>query len=79
MIDFSAVMKIKQSYNRFLANHPKVAPFLAGVKGKGFEVGQEIAIEIRYPDGTEFKTGIRVTEEDLEFLETAKNLANSAM
>ena len=79
MIDFGAVMKIKQSWNRFLMNHPKLGPFLNGVKSKGFTEGQEIAIAIRYPDGTEFKTGIRVTQEDLGFLETAKNIANSAM
>ena len=41
---------------------------------KGFEEGQEIAVAVRYPDGTEFKTGIRVQESDLEMLELVKGL-----
>ena len=41
---------------------------------KGFCEGQEIAVAIRYPDGSEFKTGIRVRAEDLALLEMLKGL-----
>ena len=30
---------------------------------------------VRYPDGTEYKTGIRVQASDLELLEIVKSLA----
>ncbi len=78
MFDFTKIMKIKQGWSAFLGNHPKVSPFLNDVKAKGFQEGQEIAIAIRYPDGSEYETGIRVTQADLDFLESAKSVANSA-
>ncbi|MCQ2555307.1 MAG: hypothetical protein MJ171_06615 [Clostridia bacterium] len=77
MIDFGAIGKIKQNWAVFNRNHPKVQDFISGVGSKGFEEGQEVAIAIRYPDGTEFKTGIRVQKDDLDFLETIKKLGKS--
>lgn len=73
-MDFGALFKLRQAWAKFSANHPKVPGFVSDVSGKGFCEGQEIAIAIRYPDGTEYKTGIRVQESDLELLETLKKL-----
>ncbi|MCQ2561669.1 MAG: hypothetical protein MJ186_06445 [Clostridia bacterium] len=74
MPDMSSIMKIKQSWDSFCAAHPKFPGFLSSVRAKGFCEGQEIAIAIRYPDGTEYKTGIRVKESDLALLDTLKNM-----
>ena len=79
MMDFSAIMQLRQGWQTFMANHPKVPAFMANVRQKGFCENQEIAIAIRYPDGTEFKTGIRVRDTDLQLLEALKNLAQSGM
>lgn len=76
MMDFNALFKIKQMWGTFCANHPKVPGFIAGVKASGFCEGQEIAIAIRYPDGTEYKTGIRVQASDLELLNALKSMSN---
>ncbi|MBQ7246277.1 MAG: hypothetical protein IJS33_05105 [Firmicutes bacterium] len=65
---------LKDAWNKFSATHPKVPKFIDDVKNKGFCEGQEIAIAIRYPDGTEHKTGIRVRAEDLALLEMLKGL-----
>ena len=73
--NMGAVMKLKQSWDSFCAAHPRFPEFLASVKAKGFCEGQEIAIAIRYPDGTEYKTGIRVKESDLALLDTLKGLS----
>ena len=77
-MDFSAIMQLQNLWRNFLAQHPKVPAFLAGVQNKGFCAGQEIAIAVRYPDGTEYKTGIRVTADDLAMLNTLRNLAQKA-
>lgn len=74
MFDFSIISKLKNAYGVFCTNHPKVPAFLNEVKGKGFCEGQEIAVAVRYPDGTEHKTGIRVTAEDLQLLNMLMNL-----
>ena len=67
-MDFKAVFKLKQAWETFTRNHPKVAPFIEGVQGKGAAEGMEIAVAVRYPDGTEFKTGVRMTASDMEIL-----------
>ena len=65
---------LKDAWNKFSQTHPKVPGFIDDVKNKGFCEGQEIAIAARYPDGVEYKTGIRVRAEDLALLDMLKNL-----
>ncbi len=74
MIDFGSVLKIKKNWSTFCGNHPRVEEFIGNIGNKGFCEGQEIAVAVRYPDGTEFKTGIRLQESDLEFLELLRSL-----
>jgi len=71
-MDLSALLKLKQAWSVFAGNHPKVPPFIEDVRRKGFCEGQEIAIAIRYPDGTQYKTGIRLQASDLELLNSLK-------
>ena len=73
-MDFSALFNIKNQMDAFKYNHPKLETFAAGIRNKGFCEGQEIAIAVRYPDGTELKTGIRVQASDLEFLRNLEQL-----
>ncbi|MDD5987452.1 MAG: hypothetical protein PUC26_06515 [Eubacteriales bacterium] len=68
------MFRFKKAKNTFFSNHPKVPAFLGSVKEKGFCEGQEIAVAVRYPDGTEYKTGIRVRPEDLELLNMLKEV-----
>lgn len=68
MFDIGAVTRIKSDWQAFLGNHPKIGLFINNIRQKGSCSGQEIAIAIRYPDGTEFKTGIRLTDSDLNLL-----------
>lgn len=72
--DFSKVMKMTQEWNGFCARHPKVPDFMNGIRNTPACEGQEIAVAVRYPDGTEYKCGIRVRAEDLAMLETLKTL-----
>lgn len=73
-MDIGALFKAKEAWRNFTQTHPRVPGFLESVKNKGFEEGQEIAIAIRYPDGTEFKTGIRVQKSDLALLDLVKSM-----
>ena len=75
MFNFQMLATAKQAKEKFMANHPKLEPFMDNVNAKGFCPGQEIAIAVRYPDGTEYKTGIKVTESDLQLLNMLKELA----
>ncbi|MBP3815585.1 MAG: hypothetical protein J6H21_01815 [Firmicutes bacterium] len=71
-MDIGAMFKIKDAWGKFTANHPRIPGFLDSIKDKGFVEGQEIAIAVRYPDGTEFKTGIKVQKTDLDLLDLVK-------
>ena len=75
MMDFNSIFKIKQLWDRFCTTHPKMPAFISQIRSKGFCEGQEIAIAVRYPDGSEFKTGIRVQADDLELLNALKTPA----
>lgn len=72
MMNFQTLMTLNQSKEKFMTNHPQVQPFLDDVNRREPEVGQEVAIAVRYPDGTEYKTGVRVTEGDLDLLNTLR-------
>ena len=74
MPNIQTLMAMSQSKEKFMANHPQVQPFLDNVNSRQPEVGQEVAIAVRYPDGTEYKTGIRVRPEDLELLNMLKEV-----
>ena len=71
-MNIGALFNIKKDLNAFKSNHPKLVPEVKKVLSKGFCEDQEIAVAIRYPDGTEVKTGIRLQETDLPFFETIK-------
>ena len=73
-MDFSQMMTLKGALDSISQAHPKLPGFIQGVRTKGFEEGQEIAVAVRYPDGTEYKCGIRVQASDLAALETLKSL-----
>ena len=74
MMNFQTLMTLNQSKATFMGNHPQLQQFLDDVNSREPEVGQEVAIAVRYPDGTEHKTGIRVTEGDLDLLNTLRQL-----
>lgn len=66
--------KMMQIFETVCRNHPKLPPFIQGVSRKGAVEGMEIAVAVRYPDGEEYKAGIRVTASDLEQLEKLRKL-----
>lgn len=74
MMNFESIFKAMQAKDKFMSNHPKMEQFLNNVQAKGFCEKQEIAVAVRYPDGTEYKTGLWVTQSDLELLNALKNL-----
>ena len=74
MMNFESIFKVMQAKDKFMSTHPKMEKFLEDVEAKGFCEKQEIAVAVRYPDGTEYKTGIRVTKSDMELLNALGNL-----
>ena len=59
---------VRRLFTESMMAHPKVPLFIANVRQKGFCEGMEVAVAIRYPDGSENKTGIRLKQCDVELL-----------
>lgn len=73
-MDIGAIFKAKKAWATVTGNHPKLEPFIENVKNKGVAEGMEIAVAIRWPDGTEHKAGIRLKDSDIEALSSLKGL-----
>jgi len=73
-MDFGAIMKIRETWSRFQANHPKFPMFLQAVSQKGVSEGTIMEIRFTYPDGKELTSNLRITQEDLELFETLKEI-----
>ena len=71
-MDLGSIFKLKNAWKTFCANHPKVPGFVEDVKKKGLEKDMELAVAIRYPDGTEFRTGVKLQDSDIALFDIFK-------
>ena len=71
-MDIGSLFKLSSLWGKFQENHPKVPAFVKTIQEKPVVPGMEIAIAVRYPDGTEAKAGVRVQESDIELLEALR-------
>ncbi len=58
----------------FEQRHPKVPLFLKAVSSAGFSEDSIIEISVKNPDGQNFCSNIKVSQEDLEMLAKLKEL-----
>ena len=59
------LMKLKERFEVFQTQHPKVLPFFKSLSGH-IAVGSGIELKVTDPDGGEKVCNIKVTEDDLE-------------
>ena len=74
-MDFGAVLKLRNAWQTFTANHPKFPEFLQAVKSHGPCEGMMIDISVTYPNGENLRSGIKVRESDLELIRMLSSLA----
>lgn len=65
MINPMKLMKIKNAWSRFAANHPKFPLFLNAIVKKG-SGGNHFEFKVTYPDGQQLVTNMRLRAEDIE-------------
>lgn len=68
------MMKIVGAKNKFSQNHPKFMTFLSAMFSKGIEEGTVIEITVTKPGQGAVTSNLRVTKDDLELLETLKEI-----
>lgn len=72
--NIGAAFKAKKVWETVSNNHPKIEGFIQDMRSSGIVENMEIAVAVRYPDGTEHKAGIRLTASDIEALSSLKGL-----
>ena len=68
-MDIGSLMKFKQMWSSFCANHPKFPDFLKAVKAKGVVEGTEVTFTVTYPDGQNLRAGLKLRQSDVELIE----------
>lgn len=68
------MQKIKSGIDRFRVNHPKFPLFLSAVSQNAIVEGTIIEINVTTPDGKNYCTNLKVKADDMEFIESLKNM-----
>ena len=66
MINPIKLMKMKNAWSRFAANHPKFPLFLNAIVKRGVEEGTIFEFKVTSPDGQELVTNMRLSADDIE-------------
>ena len=75
-MNISEMMKIKGAWDTFSGNHPQFVKFLNYMSQTKIDEGTVFSISVKQPDTEkEIKTNLKVTESDLELVETLKAMA----
>ena len=68
------LQKLKSGIDRFRANHPKFPLFLKAVSQDALKEGSVIEISVTTPEGKNYCSNVRLNADDIELMETLKNL-----
>lgn len=67
------LLKIKNMISGFQQRHPRVLPFLQDASTR-IQEGSVIEVKVTGPDGRSITSNIRVTAEDLDLIQQAREL-----
>jgi len=73
--NMGAVMQLMGAWNKFKQNHPKFPAFLKAVSKTGIKEDTVLEIIVTTPEGEKIETSIKVTESDLELLQSLRQIA----
>ena len=68
------LIKLKGRLDLFAQQHPKFGMFMKDAGEQAMMPGTILEIKVTTPDGRDFITNIRLTPEDVETMEIAKNV-----
>ncbi len=68
------LMKMKGRLDLFSQQHPRFPLFLKDMGEKALIPGTILEIKVTTPDGRDYITNIRLTEDDIETVNMAKNI-----
>ena len=74
-MNISQMMKIKGAWDTFSKNHPQFVKFLNYMAATDIPEGTVFSVTVKKSESDkEIKTNLKVTESDLELVQTLKNM-----
>ena len=70
------LQQLKSGMDRFRANHPKFPMFLKAVSQDGLKEGTIVEINVTTPDGKNYWSNVKLTVDDMEFIDVLKNMGS---
>ena len=67
-------MQFKNAWDGFTQRHPKFPQFMAAVQQHGIQAGSIIEVQINTPDGKNFTTNLKVSEEDIQAIRSLQDM-----
>lgn len=67
-------MQFKGMWDEFTSRHPKFPLFLNAVSQHGITEGTVIEVQIKRPDGKEFSSNLKISQEDMALFQKMKNM-----
>lgn len=68
MINPMSLLKYKNAWDKFTANHPKFPLFLKAVSQNALKEGTLIEINVTTSDGKSYSSNLKIKPEDIELL-----------
>lgn len=75
MMNPTAILKAKKSWETFCANHPRFPAFLQAVQASGLREGTIIEVSVTTPEGKVLTTNVKLTESDMQAFYDLKGLS----
>ena len=80
MINPAMIFRLKSSWEKFTASHPKFPMFLqAAVNNNVLREGTILEINITTLEGQNISTNLKINPEDLELIEDLKNMTDNCL
>jgi len=75
MFNPSMIFQMKSMWERFERNHPKFPRFMQAVGRDYIQEGTVLEISVTRADGENVTSNIRLTKDDMEMIETLRQMA----
>lgn len=77
-INPAAMFKIKGAWEKFAANHSKFPLFLNAAARSGIKEGYILELKITSDEGNTICTNVKLTESDMELIQTLKEIGGAS-
>ncbi len=71
------LMQLKQNFDTFNKEHPRVIPFFKAVSESSIEPGTVFDMKVTTPEGKEMQCNIKLTENDIETFHQIMNIGKN--